>query len=343
MSENMSEIFKDHIPWLNQCNIENRPKLNLGNLQGTDGNINDILINYSNAMSSQGFVEESKYWGREAYHFNMLRLKRLNMNYDQAMSFILSMTNSNLEIMINSELGENSFPYTDNKNTYSTEGVNCYGRTAAFYAPANPKPGNYGLQDFIYDEGFEVLLEKDKLGMTPFDHWLLAGKMKAYVKGMMNVVINATEEEMKELINNKPFGYSAHDNIAAHVNKVGISNAFYYVLLKSTDETKNVYIDNYVSSVFKALQGVEKETKKNQMVDIFKNTLENLNDFKYLSKDNERFKYIILKTENKIENRLIQNYGSKYPELKAMLEKKQINESLNISQEVQEIRKSRRL
>jgi len=78
-------------------------------------------------------------------------------------------------------------------------------------------------------------------------------------------------------------------------------------------------------------------------VGIFKNTLENLNDFKYLSKDNERFKYIILKTENKIENRLIQNYGSKYPELKAMLEKKQINESLNISQEVQEIRKSRRL
>ena len=46
---------------------------------------------------------------------------------------------------------------------------------------------------------------------------------------------------------------------------------------------------------------------------------------------------------HKIENKLMSDYGAKFPEVKALLEKKRITESLNVSPEVQEIKKSRRL
>lgn len=342
MTDSLTDSFADHIPWLNQCNIDNRPKLNMGDLRGPEGNMNNILMSYNEAMSSQGFRDEARYWGREIYHFNMLRLRDLNMNYNQVMGFILSMTNSSLEIMMNAERGILSAPFVENKNAYNSNGENCYGRTPIFYAVSEPKTQTRSIQDIIYDEGFEILLEKDKLGMTPFDHWLLSGKVRAYVKGMMNLVINATEEEIKEVMNNKPFGYSSHDNIASHVKKVGISGAFYYALLKSTDQNKNEYIDKYVGDVLKNLEALETSDKK-KLPQAFKDVLGNIEDFKYLAKENDKFKYIILRTENQLEIKMMERYGAKYPEFKALMERKQLMKAMEVSPEVQEIRKSRRL
>lgn len=339
---NLSTVYKDYIPLFNQCNIKNRPKIDLGNMLGEDGNINQILLNYNIGMKEQGFVQEANYWGNDLFLFNYRKLQKLNISNEQAMSFIFAMTNSNVELMIKMEEGQvPEEKYKSNKIKFEN-GKNCYGRSAVFYVNSET------MQEIINDEGFEVLLEKDKLGMTPFDHWLLSGRNKAYVTGMMNLIINATEEEIKEVMNNTVFGYSVQDNIAAFVSKVGISNALYYTLLKSTEEDKENYINKYILDIFNILNknfetvGNNKKEKES-FLSAINNILGNIDDFKYLTEDNEKIKYIMENIEKKLENKLITSFGDKLPECKAIIEKRAINKILDVSPEIMNIKKSRRL
>lgn len=338
MTGDLLNVYGDYIPLLNSCDLQKRPKVDLGNMLGEDGNVNNILMNFSNSMSEQGYIEESKYWGNEIFLFNYKRLESLKMRFDTAMKFILAMGNTNLEMMMLAEQGEKFEPYKTNPNIFDENGLNCFGRSKVFYAKKNPGAGKESLQDMIDEHGFEILLEKDKLGMTPFDHWLLSGKSKAYVVGLQNLVINGTEEEIKSVMDNKVFDYSVQDSMAP---KFGITIAFYYTLLKSTNDNKDSMISNYVDYVSKKVSQAESELNNSKMSQVLMNVIENIEDFRYLAKGNLHFKTVIEKTDDILNKRLIDAHTKKNPVFKSMLEKRYLNKVL-ATEDVQSIKPSRK-
>lgn len=344
----LNNVFGFMNPHLNSFNLEKRPKLDLGNLLGEDGNTNNILIAFSSAMKDQNFIEESRYWGNSAYHFNARRLSKenLNMDFDTMLKLVCSMTNTNLEVMLNLENDKPIEKFIDNKNEYFTTNTNCYDRGEIYYSYVNPKSGGRTLQNVIDDNGFEELLKKDKLGMTPFDHYLIADKKKPYVLGMQHLVINATKEEIDEVMNNKVFDYSFQDNLAP---KFGITISLYYALLKSSLETTDKYVGNYVHYVINAIKdensnnSLSGKQKTQHMSKIIDNVLENINDFKYLTNDNVIYKSVIDKTEKLITDRLIE-FTKIYPELRARIELSVLQKEINSNSiNINEIRKTRRL
>ena len=332
----LNNAYGDFLPYLNNFKLKNRPLLNLGNVVGEDGNVNHILANFSNAMKSQGYYEESKYWGNNVFLFNVMRLKELKMNYDTMFKIIVSMTNTNVELMLKAENDiETTDKYKEYNNTYLTEGTNCFGRTEIFYSLVEPKNGGRNLRDVINDNGYEILLSKDNLGMTAFDHYLLADKKRAYVLGMQYLAVNAEPDEIKQILDNSIFDYNCHEKIAKNKN---ITMAFYYALLKATVEPseEDKYIDDYVKFIVKSIGKVERSfeeknkysysnskspSKSKVLSEIFVNVLENINDIKGLGDYNVLYKKIIMKMEDRLESNLVE-FKSISPELKAMLEQK---------------------
>lgn len=345
--EKLSEKYGEYIPFFNHFNIPNRPYADLKNVDGIHGNTNEVVQNYNIAMSNQGFEEEARYWGNTAYHMGFKKLEECKIPYDVLMKLIFSMCDSNFEKEIKSELGERPTRLKENENDFPDTGNNCYGRSAIFYAQLNCADYEMDLYELLADYGHEILLEKDKLGMLPTDHYLLAGKYKEYIYAMQIFCLSATQEEKDILLNNEVFGYNFHKNIT----HLSISTKLSYTLAQATENNHKELINDYTAYVIKAfnnydkkLNDAKKSATKAEVPLIHKaikvsaiNVVKNVNDFAYMGTFNKNYESIL----EGIEDNLLKAFIGKYKEIdeiNVVFEKRMIDKVID-SSKIEQIKK----
>lgn len=345
--EKLSEKYGQYLPFFNHCNIPNRPYVDLQNFDGNHGNTNDIVQNYNIAMSNQGFEEEARYWGNTAYQMGFKKLEECKIPYYVLIKLIFSMCESSFENQIKSESGESFSRPEEKENDFPDTGNNCYGRSHIFYAKVNADDYEMDLYELLADYGHEILLEKDKLGMMPVDHYLLAGKYKEYIYAMQVFSVSATPEEKEILLNNEVFGYNFHKNITP----LSISTRLSYILAQANEDNNKELITDYISYVLKAfnnydqkLNDAKKSAIKSEVPLIHKaikisaiNVVKNVGDFSHMGTFNKNYERIL----DGIEDGLLKAFIGKYKEideLNVVFEKRMIDKVID-SSKIEQIKK----
>ena len=179
----------------NKFNLKNRPYLDIPNFSGEDGNPIKLSPLFSSAMLSAGYKEESRYLGGSSIG-NIIR-KIEGFDYQFITNLIFSLTETNVE-MIDKAKAENDddddIIIVVKKKKNNAE--NYLGRSDIYYTDTNDMQTN-----ILKDES--LFISKDKIGMTPFDHYLMTEKQDEYILGLQYLYINFDEKECADVINNK--------------------------------------------------------------------------------------------------------------------------------------------
>lgn len=345
--EKLSEIYSDYVPFFNVFNLKNRPAVDLLNFAGQHGNLIEVVQNYNIAMSGQGFIEEARYFGNSPYHLGFQRVKANGLTYDQVMKIIFSMTETNFENEIKAEQSGKYRSLEEKENDFFDTGANCYGRTNIFYAELNNDDYDLDLEELLMDDGYEILLVKDKVGMTPMDHYLLACKYKEYIYAMQVLSLSATNEEKMSVLGNTIFGFNCHEGITP--NSISLKLAF--SLAKADGSNNKEIAKEFIAYSLKAFEQYETTLEKEKkyannpkIAQIYRsikaaaiNTIENIKDFGYMSAFNKDYEIIL----EKIEDGLLKAFMGKYKEIEelhVLFEKKMLNKTVDTLQ-IEKVRK----
>lgn len=179
----------------NKFNLKNRPYLAIPNFSGEDGNPIRLSPLFSSAMLSAGYKEESRYLGGSSIG-NIIK-KIEGFDYQFITNLIFSLTETTVEMVDKAKSESNDdedIIIVVKKKKNNAE--NYLGRSDIYYTDTNDMQTN-----ILKDES--LFISKDKIGMTPFDHYLMADKQDEYILGLQYLYINFDEKECADVINNK--------------------------------------------------------------------------------------------------------------------------------------------
>lgn len=210
----------------NHFNLKNRPFLNVPTgLSGEDGNIIKLGPLFESTMRRAGYAEEAQYFGGN----NLMNIiqKVENFHYSSFMlPLIVSMTETNDEIEKRYEDTDEDIVIVRSKKKKDNQ-ENYLGRNPLFYA------NMYDFKETLIDN-YDEFLEKDKIGMTIIDHYLMAEKYDVCTLAMQYIYLNKSPEEYQSVIDNKVFGQSIPDSL---IHKNMEMNLYYSLLQYGVDQS----------------------------------------------------------------------------------------------------------
>jgi len=221
----------------NHFNLKNRPFLNVPTgLSGEDGNIIKLGPLFESTMRRAGYPEEAQYFGGN----NLMDIIRKVENFTYS-SFILplivSMTETSDEIEKKYEDTDEDIVIVRSKKKKENQ-ENYLGRNPLFYADM------YNFKETLVDN-YDHFLEKDKIGMTILDHYLMAEKYDVCTLAMQYIYLNKDPEEYQGFIDNKVFELSIPESLI-HKN---MEMSLYYSLLNYGVNQSPELIDGAIKNI----------------------------------------------------------------------------------------------
>lgn len=294
----------------NQFNLKNRPFVNIGDFTGNDGNSFILAAKFRNGMKLAGYEEESEYLGGRSHsEYSNGKFDLLNMNRDFIENVVFSLAETNYEIEEkNKENDDDIVIVVKKKNkTPENESINYLGRGSHFYATVET------MKDEVVKH-YDEFLEKDKIGMTVLDHYLLSGKYSEYLLALQYIVINFTPEDYKNVFDNNVLGLKIIENMCEKNLLIMMHTNFAkYVLTK--DES---FIDETIENMNKELIKIDKsKSTEKEKVDLAKEVLNVMSISSYLAAQVEgTFDFTVkinssLTEETSVFNKLVKSIKNK--------------------------------
>lgn len=194
----------------NQFNLNDRPVIDIGDFTGSDGNSFILAAKYKSGMKSAGYEEESLYLGGKSFsEYSNGKFELLQMDRQFIENIVFSLAETNYEIEEKNKNDDEDMIIVIKKKkkaSFNPDEINYLGRGSHYYATTET------MKDEILKH-YDHFLEKDKVGMTVLDHYILSEKYSEYALAVQFILINYLNESYEDAFNNKVFGLNILDNI----------------------------------------------------------------------------------------------------------------------------------
>lgn len=177
----------------NKFDLKKRPYLNIPDFKGEDGNPIRLAGLFSTAMNSAGLREEAVYFGGS--DFKKVLNHCSGLDYKFISTLIFAMTETNVEIIEKNKDNDDDEVIVIRKKKSSLDNENYLGRNKLYYTNTSDMLENMIMGDSLTD--------KDKIGMTPLDHYALSGKVNELALALQFLYINNDLEECREVMENQ--------------------------------------------------------------------------------------------------------------------------------------------
>lgn len=248
----------------NEFNLKNRPFVKLGDISGEAGNSLNMANNFYRDMKKEGFPEEATYFsdGSNSVQESFKKMIRIGVDFNFIQRMIYNISETDVEMIKKAEENidddeEIILVRKKNKKT-SPEEKNYLNRGSHFYTTSSNMKEEYIKH---IDEFFD----KDKIGMTVLDHYLLSNKYEEFCVAIQYAIFNSPIEDYQKAISNEVFDFNIIESVSQKNPLLTLHlNMAKYTISENPDFVENTVetLKNYLS---KQNKRSEKEIK--QVVD----------------------------------------------------------------------------